>query len=238
MILITRPKTEAIKFKRIVENLGHNAHIDSLSKIVLSGLNNNLNSMGIVLISSQHATKIFIKNYSGSKKIPLLVVGNTSNQKLIAAGFSNILHQAMDSNQILKYLKKNYFKLKNKYSTKLTYLTGSVANKKFIVDLKKIVLKFEKKVVYKTIYKKSFSQTTISLLKKNKICICLIYSQQNARHFCELINKEKLFNKCKNLLIITMSKNISVLLKKNGYVNVKNARYPTQKSLLSLIARQ
>ena len=114
MILITRPKTEAIKFKRIVENLGHNAHIDSLSKIVLSGLNNNLNSMGMVLISSQHATKIFIKNYSGSKKIPLLVVGNTSNQKLIAAGFSNILHQAMDSNQILKYLKKNYFKLKNK----------------------------------------------------------------------------------------------------------------------------
>ena len=167
-----------------------------------------------------------------------MVVGNTSNQKLIAAGFSNILHQAMDSNQILKYLKKNYFKLKNKYSTKLTYLTGSVANKKFIVDLKKIVYEFEKKVVYKTIYKKSFSQTTISLLKKNKICICLIYSQQNARHFCELINKEKLFNKCKNLLIITMSKNISVLLKKNGYVNVTNARYPTQKSLLSLIARQ
>ena len=104
MILITRPKTEAIKFKRIVENLGHNAHIDSLSKISFSRLQKNFSSKNIVLITSQQATKIFTKKFSGSKNLPLIVVGNISYQKLKARGFSNILYKAKDSDQILKYL--------------------------------------------------------------------------------------------------------------------------------------
>ena len=236
MILITRPKTEAIKLKNIIENLGHNAHIDSLSKISFSRLQKNFSSKNIVLITSQQATKIFTKKFSGSKNLPLIVVGNISYQKLKARGFSNILYKAKDSDQILKYLKKEYYKLKNKYGNKLIYLTGSVTNKKLIGDIQEIILSL-KKVIYKTVFKKSFANATVNLLNKNKIHICLLYSQQNARHFCDLISNKNLSKKCKKLLILTMSKKISEQLKKNGYINVKNARYPSQKSLLNLLGR-
>ena len=42
MILITRPKLEANKLKKIIEDLGYTAHIDSLSKIINPKINHNL----------------------------------------------------------------------------------------------------------------------------------------------------------------------------------------------------
>ena len=39
--------------------------------------------------------------------IPILVIGNSSYQKLQTAGFSNFLYKAKDSNQLLRYLTKN-----------------------------------------------------------------------------------------------------------------------------------
>lgn len=237
MILITRPKTEAKKLKTLLEDLGHRAHIDSLSKISFSGSKKNFYFKSIVLISSQQAAKIFIKNYLGPKNLPLVIVGNVSYHKLISSGFSNILYKAKDSSQILKYLKKEYSSLKNKYGNKLTYLTGSIINKKFITDLRKIGFEFEKKVIYKTNFKKSFAPATIALLKKNKIHICLLYSEQNARQFCELVRNKNLSKNCNNLLIVTISRSISDLMKKNGFINVKNSTYPSQQSLLNLLKR-
>ena len=51
MILITRPRPEAKKLKKIVESLGHAAHIDSLSKITKTKLDNHTKSKKLVLIS-------------------------------------------------------------------------------------------------------------------------------------------------------------------------------------------
>lgn len=237
MILITRPGAEAKKLKNILEDLGHTAHIDSLSQISFPTKKKNFITVGIFLISSQQAVKTFIKNYSGTKDLPLLVVGNVSFQKLTDVGYSNILLKAKDSNQILKYLKKDFSKLKKKYGNNIIYLTGSVTNKKLIDDLKEIGYSCEKKVIYKTVFKKSFNRTTISLFKTNKIRICLLYSLQNAQHFCRLVRNKKLSKKCKKLKILTISKNIAELMRKNGYLNVKSARYPSQKSLLNLLGR-
>tara|TARA_Y100000816_G_scaffold121548_1_gene85401 strand:- start:363 stop:1079 length:717 start_codon:yes stop_codon:yes gene_type:complete len=237
MILITRPKTEAKKLKTLLEDLGHTVHIDSLSKISFSGPKKNFYFKNIILISSQQATKIFIKNYLGPKNLPLAVVGNVSYHKLISSGFSNILYKAKDSTQILKYLKKEYSSLKNKYGNKLIYLTGSVTNRRLITNLGKIGFKFEKKIIYKTKFKKSFSPATVALLKKNKIHICLLYSQQNARHFCELVRNKNLSKKCNKLVILTISRNISDLMRNNGYINVKNSTYPSQESLINLLKR-
>ena len=44
MILITRPKNEAKKLKKKIEELGHDAHIDSLSKISNINIDRVLNS--------------------------------------------------------------------------------------------------------------------------------------------------------------------------------------------------
>ncbi len=236
MILITRPKAEARKLKNIIESLGQKVHVDSLSEISATKLKKNIKPRGIILISSQRAAKIFIKNYSKSKNLPLLVIGNVSYEKLVSAGFINILHKTKNSDQILKYLKNEYSKLK-KYENKITYFTSSVSNNKFIYNMKEIGFQLEKKIIYKTIFRGSFAQSTIKLIKNNKIKICLLYSQQNANHFYQLIQKSKLSKKTKDLLILTMSKNISKLMRKNGFKNVKNSRYPSQESLIKLLRK-
>ena len=99
MILITRPKAEARKLKNIIESLGQKVHVDSLSEISATKLKKNIKPRGIVLISSQRAAKIFIKNYSKSKNLPLLVIGNVSYEKLVSAGFINILHKTKNSDK-------------------------------------------------------------------------------------------------------------------------------------------
>ena len=213
MILITRPKNEAKKLKKKIEELGYDAHIDSLSKISNINIDCVLDSKKTVLISSQRAARIFIEKYSLRPNIPILVIGNSSYQKLKTAGFSNFLYKAKDSNQLLRYLTKNLTQLEKKYGNKLVYMTGSVLNQKFIKNLNAIGYEVEKTIVYKTIFKSSFNNSTVQLLKNKKINVCLIYSQQNAERLCKLILNQNLFHKCKNLLILTLSKNISNVMK-------------------------
>ena len=237
MILITRPKLEAKKLKKTIELIGHSVHVDSLSKVINYEFKNTIDLKKLIIISSQRAAKTFISSHAEKLKIPILVIGNTSYKKLKAAGFLNIIFQAKDSSQLLIYLKKNFSLFKKKYENKLIYVTGSVSNKKFIKKLIKLEYRVEKKIVYKTVFKRSFNNSTVQLLKKNKINICLIYSQQNAVHFCKLIKKDDLFKKCENLLILTLSKNITKVMKKNGYINVANSSQPTQASLIKKLQK-
>ena len=116
-------------------------------------------------------------------------------------------------------------------------MTGSVLNQKFIKNLNAIGYEVEKTIVYKTIFKASFNNSTVQLLKNKKINVCLIYSQQNAERLCKLILNQNLFHKCKNLLILTLSKNISNVMKKNGYLNVVHSFQPTQASLMQKLKK-
>ncbi len=237
MILITRPRPEAKKLKKIVESLGLAAHIDSLSKITKTKLDNHTKSKKLVLISSQRAAKIFIDKNLYQMNVPILVIGNNSFQKLKIAGYSNILYKAKASDELLKYLAKNYSSLRKKYGLTLIYMTGSISNSKFIKSLNTIGYKIEKKITYKTIFKTSFHRSTIQLMENKKIKVCLIYSQKNAELFCKLVKNKNLFNKCKKLLILTLSKNIAQVMKKNGYINVAYSLQPTQASLIKKLKK-
>ena len=237
MILITRPKLEAKKLKKTIEGLGYATHVDSLSTIVSFKINFNTQSKKIILISSQRAVKFFIEKNPVPLNIPILVIGNVSYQKLKSYGFSKILYKAKDSNQLLKYLTKNFSSIKKRFGGTITYTTGSVTNLNFINRLNEIGYKVEKKIVYKTKFKTSFNYSTVQLLKNDNIHICLIYSQRNAEQFCKLVANENLYSKCKNLTILTLSKNITQIMKKNGYLKVNNSPQPSQASLLKKLKK-
>ena len=237
MILITRPKPEANKLKKIIEDLGYTAHIDSLSKIINPKINHNLNFKKIILISSQRAAKGFICKHAAPLNVPIIVIGNVSYRIIKSAGYSKILYKAQDSNQLLKYLSRDFHFLKKKYRGRLLYLTGSVSNQKFINKLNEFGYKVEKKIVYKTIFKTSFNYSTVQLLKNKKINVCLIYSQKNAEQFSKIVINGNLFNKCKNLLILTLGRNITQVMKKNGYLRVVNSAQPTQASLIKKLKK-
>ena len=238
MILITRPKHEAIKLKKIIEGLGYVAHIDSLSQIINLNLEKNINSNSIILISSQRAAQLLIEKYEFCFDKPLLIIGNSSYKKLKSAGFSKIIYRAKDSNHLIKYLIENITLIHKRYGNELTYITGSVSNQIFIKRLNEIGYKTEKKIIYRTIFKSSFNHSTIKLLKNNKFSICLIFSKKNAEHFCNLVLKENLFQKCNNLEFLTLSKNITHVMKKNGYHKVAHSAQPNQSSLIKKLVKK
>ena len=86
-------------------------------------------------------------------------------------------------------------------------------------------------------YKKSFNTVTKKLIQKNMIKVCLLYSQQNAKKFLELIKKANLESQCKSILFLTLSKDISHILKTSGLQKVMNAQQPNQNSLLKRLVK-
>ena len=59
----------------------------------------------------------------------------------------------------------------------------------------------------------------------------------NANKFLELVKKAKLENQCKSISFLTLSKDISTILKTSGFNKVKNAHQPNQASLLKTLIK-
>ena len=78
----------------------------------------------------------------------------------------------------------------------------TVINKHFILKIKKLGYQVDSRVVYKTFFKKRLKPSTVQLIKKNKLKVCLIYSQQNANHFCKLINSHGLYDYSKKIILL------------------------------------
>ena len=234
MILITRPTKEAKKLKSLLNTYGYKSHINSLSSITQINKNINFTKGYVILVTSLRATNIIIKSKSLHKEKKFIVVGSSSCDRLNKSGFENIIYCARSSKELMDFLKTKFKKIYKENKLKgIEYFTGTITTQSLISNFKgHINLPIKKKVVYDTTFIKSLRPNTKKLLKSKKIKICLLFSQQNAKQFLHLIQKEKLSECSKDIKFLTLSPNISSIIKKEGYKKVSNANSPTLKSLL------
>ncbi len=238
MILITRPPKEARALKSLLTEKGYNCHIFSLSSSMQIQSLVKVKKNYITLLTSIRATEIFIKSKFVSKCQPIIVVGSKSSEQLRTAGFKNVLFCAKDSNAMTFFIEKKLSKYYSKKNYKgIEYCSGYQINEKFLKNLKQFKIPIKRKVLYKMNFKKSLNTVTKKLIKKNMIKFCFLYSQQNTRKFLELIKKDNLESYCKSIYFLTLSKEISNILKKSGFDRVKNANQPNQGSLLKTLAK-
>ena len=235
MILITRPTNEARKLKSLFDTYGYKSHINSLSSTKKINEKINFTKGYVILVTSLRATNIITKSKFLNKEKTFIVVGSSSRDKLKKSGFENILYCAESSKDLVNFFKNKFKRVhKEKKLKGIEYFTGSIITQSLIRNLKvHINLPIKKKVVYKTKFVKSFSPSTIKLLKSGKIKICLLFSQQNAKQFLNLIQKEKLSIFIKDIKFLTLSRNISSVVIKEGYKKVSNANSPNLNSLLN-----
>ncbi len=238
MILITRPLKEAKILKSLLTEKGYNSHIFSLSNSAQIQSTIKIKKNYVTLLTSMRATEIFIKSKHISKRQPIMVIGEKSFKQLNTAGFKNVLHCAKDSNAIINFIEKKLVDIYRKKNYKgIEYCSGHRINQNFYKKLNQFNIPVKRTILYKMNFKKSFNSITKKLIEKNMITVCVLYSQQNAKNFLELIEKAKLENHCKSIFFLTLSKNISTILKASGFQKVKNARQPNQESLLSMLAQ-
>ena len=238
MILITRPLKEAKILKSLLTEKGYNSHIFSLSSSMQIQSAVKIKKNYVTLLTSMRATEIFIKSKYISKRQPIMVIGAKSFKQLNTAGFNNVLHCAKDSNEMISFIDKKLVDINRKKNYKgIEYCSGYQINQNFFKKLNQFNVPVKKTILYKMNFKKSFNTITKTLIEKNKIKVCVLYSQQNANKFLELIEKAKLENCCKSIFFLTLSKNISNILKGSGFEKVKNAPQPNQGSLLDMLAK-
>ena len=238
MILITRPTKEAKKLKILLTEKGYKSHIFSLSSSMQIQSTIKIKKNYVTLLTSMRATEIFIKSKYISKLQPIIVVGRKSFKQLYAAGFHNILYCAKDSKTMISFIEKKLTDIYKKKNYKgIEYCSGYQINQNFLKKLNQYNLPIKRTVLYKMNFKKSFNTVTQKLIEKNMIKVCLLYSQQNAIKFLELIKKANLENKCKSVYFLSLSKDISNILIESGFDKVKNASQPNQSSLLKMLIK-
>jgi len=234
MILITRPTSEAKKLKSLLGTYGYKSHINSLSSITQINKKINFTKGYVILVTSLRATNIIIKSKLLNKEKKFIVIGSSSRDKLKKLGFENILYCAHSSKELVDFFKIKFKKINKEKKLKgIEYFTGSITTESLITNLEDhINLPIKKNIVYNTKFINSFRPSTKKLLTSGKIEICLIFSQQNAKKFLNLIQKTKLSERIKNVKFLTLSPNISSVIKKGGYKKVSNSKLPTLNSLL------
>ena len=238
MILITRPPKEARTLKSLLTEKGYNSHIFSLSNSIQIQSFIKIKKNYVALLTSIRATKIFIRSNFISKHQPIIVIGAKSSKQLQAAGFNNILHCAKDSNAMINFIEKKLPEIYRKKNYKgIEYCSGYQINENFFKKLNKFNIPVNRTVLYKMNFKKSLNNITKELIQKNIIKVCFLYSQQNAYKFLELIKKANLESHFKSILFLTLSKDISTILKASGFDRVKTARQPNEDSLLKTLVK-
>lgn len=236
MILITRPKNESYRLKDEISSLGFDVHVKPLSQFKLKKNTLTVNKKTIIMISSPRAAKFIIQSSGIIKSTPLLIIGKSSYIKLNQSGFSNIIHTSKNSDDMFSYLKKNLliFFDKRKFD-RLLYLTGSVFNKSFVRRLEE--MKIKKIIVYETIFIKKFDSLTIKLIQSQKIKVCLLFSQANAKYFVKLLQFHNLQNFAQKIIFLSLSKNISQIMINAGFENSICSKQPSQKSLIDKLKK-
>ena len=236
MILITRPLKESKKLKEILSQKGYNCHVNPLSDISNISQTIKLTKNYVTLVTSPRSTEVLVRKKNINRSLPLLVIGKTSYTRLKVKGFTNILYLAKDSDDLIKFINKNLLRrFKSNTFRGINYITGSIVNSRLIKKIENLEIMLKKIIVYETRFNKNLKLSTVKLLKQKKIKICLVYSQMNAIHLMKLIIENDLKSQFKDIQFLTLSKNISLIIKKVGFKKVVSSKHPSQRSILKTV---
>ena len=231
MILITRPKSEAEELQKQLEKKNIHSLIEPLTHHKFIDRKIKFNEKNIYICASQRCVESLVR-LKNNYNINLVVIGKKVEKLLRQNSFKNILYVALDSKQLIKWMKKN-----NNYLSCYIYLSGNIINNEFINDLKKFQISYKRKIIYQTILKKSFHRNTIKNLKQNKISSIVFFSKTSAYVFFKLLKKYKIFFVVKNLSFFVLSSRIAKVCKSHKIKHdvIKISPKPNQSSIISLI---
>ena len=236
MILITRPKKDALIFANDLKVLNLATQIESVISIRHRKPKINIEKQNIFLVTSLYAVQALLslghKQIYQLKQKSFIVIGNRVAIELKKIGLKKIIFVSSDSDNLITKLKKNKKKIN------VNYICSNNYNRELKTKLEGLNLSIELTYAYSVISKKKLSQKTSSLLQQRKIEIVTLYSKETAKVFFDLVRNAKINkHKMESITFLCLSKSISNVVQLYKYHNTFHSKRPDKKSFLSLIKK-
>ena len=240
MILITRPHEEAKILEKEFLNIGKECVIDSLIDFKFHFKKISFQKNVLYLISSSQAVKALTKYKKKHHQFltngEFIVVGKKVSTELKKISPVKIKKVTKDSDDMKKFLISQW-RIKN--YKKIVFISGSVFNREFVSYLRKKQIVVIRKVLYTTLQTKNFKQKTIRLFNHGKITHAVFYSSFTAEIFLKLLKMNALEKKVSDIIPVSLSKRIDVILKKSRLFNkTLISKKPNENSLIKRIISQ
>jgi|MDTG01.2.fsa_nt_gb uroporphyrinogen-III synthase len=236
MILITRPRLDALDFARELKKLDLSFQIESVISIRLKKPKINYENERVYLVTSIYAVRALMllsdKELSSLKKKSFIVIGLRVRDALKKLGINKIKLIASNSESLLVKITNT------KQKFKINYICSNYYNRDLKDKLVNLTLDVNLIHAYSTLSKKKLSQRTIDLFFKKKISSVSFFSINTAKVFFNLVRESEIERESlKSIKFLCLSKNIGNYVKMQKYHNVNCSENPNKKSLLSLIKK-
>ena len=237
MILITRPKFEALALEEKLKQLGIVSHVDPI--ISFSEVDNlflkEYDQNFVCIFSSIRAVQFIERKYKNFtnlfKKAKIVCIGEKVQFELNNKSL-NVIETFSDANDLVDNFKFNKFN-----EDIFCYFAGETFNRDFVNRIKKKVNKFELVNVYKTIAASDFNQTTKELIKSCKINGYMVYSKFSAKILIQILEKNALLDLALQQKVFCLSESIQSIMYQNGFKNLYSAISPNEASLLNVVKK-
>ena len=237
MILITRPKFEALALEEKLKQFGIASHVDPI--ISFSEVDNlflkEYDKNFVCIFSSIRAVHYIERKYKNFtnifKKVKIVCIGKKVQSELNSKSV-NVIATFSDANDLV-----DNFKFNNFQEDKFRYFCSETFNRDFVNRIKNKINKFELVHVYKTIAASDFNETTKELIKSGKINSYMVYSSFSAKILIQILEKNALLDLALQQKVFCLSESIQSIMSQNGFKNLYSATSPNEASLLNVVKK-
>lgn len=223
MILITREEDKSSVLSNKFKEMGFESLVHPLFEVVnsKSGFLRNLlfkfSKPQAILVTSANVAP-FLASSSIDRNIRIFAIGDQTAKSLRKSGFRNIKKAFNSSGSLLSLTLKNL----KKENGLVLYLSGEVITQDLALSLQKKGFKAKRIICYKTNPVEKLSDQVIEKIKSGKITQVVLYSQNTAKIFHELLNKHGLFAGSKTIKLLCFSDKIVTFCRNLGFQNCQN----------------
>lgn len=220
-ILVTRPQIDSLKLAKQLKSHNHQTIIQPLFAVKklpqLSPLTNQ--EIQAILISSAHAV-FALKKLAIKKSVLILAIGKKTAQTIKDLGYKNVISANNSADSLLKLAIKKL----SADNGLVIYLCGEIITLDLTAQLQQKKFLTEKIVVYKTNPTKKLNEETIQAIKNHEIDAALIYSENSALIFYQLLKQHNLLEYLGQIKLLCLSKKIlnyttTLGFSSNGLIN-------------------
>jgi uroporphyrinogen-III synthase len=228
-VLITRPEPGASETAKRVSALGLRPVMAPVLEIrILSTRLPPAARLQAIVMASGNAIPAVPSNYH---RLPLLAVGNTTDSRARAAGFSRVTSADGDARALAALA----YRTCDIHGAPLLLATGRNQGAVLAADLRGRGFRVIRRAVYAAMPVPALPDVARQALEGGDVTAALFFSAETARHCVQLIRRARLHEAVRTVDALAIGQPAAMALKVLPWRRIRVAARPTQDAMLALL---